>query len=333
MVAPDHGSLARWRGRLEDRGIRVYTAPGRSRELLAALWRSVRSIRPDIVHLNLPHTYASQFTLGAVVARVAGARAVVTTEHLTMLAPMRLRGWLKVLLTAAVDRVITLSRSNVRDLTGSHRLSPDRIRIVANGVPDPGVIDDGRLARAREILGGGGDAPRVVHVGALTRRKGHHDLLTALGRLRDRAWHATFVGEGEEEAALRRQVADLDLGGRITFAGHQADVPALLAASDLVVLPSSREGAPLVLLEAMAVARPAVTTDIYGVPELYEGSDAGLLVPAGDPERLAGAVGALLDDPERRCRMGRAAREHYLARFTVDHMARATVAVYTEALA
>lgn len=284
------------------------------------------------MHLNLPHTYSAQYTLAAPVARLAGARRVVSTEHLTMLAPMRLRGWGKVLLTRWVDRVITLSESNRRDLTGPHRLPAAKIRVVPNGVPDPHPVDPNAVSRARTALGGG-DLPRILHVGALTPRKGHRLLLDALDALRHRPWRLALVGTGEEEARLRQRVAEMRLEDRVTFLGHRDDVPALLAAADLVVLPSSREGAPLVLLEAMAVACPAVTTDIYGVPELYHGSEAGLLVPSGDVDRLADAIATLLDDPERRGRMGRSAREQYEARFTVGHMARGTVAVYTEVLA
>ncbi len=329
IVARARRALDVWCDRLTALGVEVDRAPDSTRGLVRALWRSIRHRRPDVVHLNLPHSYAAQYTGVAPLARLAGARAVVTTEHLTMIDPMRLRGRIRAAMTRAVDRVITLSESNRRDLTERHGLRDATIRVVFNGVPDPAPVNEVDRLRVRRELGAADGEPLVVHLGALTARKGHRILFEALSPVRQ-PWRLAVVGEGEDEADLRHLAAHLGLADRVTFTGRRPDPERVLAASDLVVLPSSREGVPLVLLEAMAMGRAAVATDIYGIPEMYAGSDAALLVPRGDAPALTAALGTLLADPDRRAAMGRSARALYERRFTVDHMARATIDVYRE---
>ncbi len=333
IVTRERGALDAWVARLEEDGVHVIRAADTTTGLLSALWREVRRGKPDVVHVNLPNSYSAFYTVVAPLARLAGARSIVTTEHLTMITPMRLRGLLRRAMTAFVDRVITISESNRSDLTESHRLPASRVRVVFNGVPKPPEPSEDDVRDVREALGVSEGEALIVHLGALTERKGHRFLLRAAATLLDLSWHMAFVGDGEDADALTGLARELGMADRLTLTGHRDDVGAILGAADVLVLPSRLEGMPLVLLEALALGTPAITTTVYGVPEIYAGGDAAVLVPYGDERALASALDQLVSDPERRSAMGAAARDLYTARYTAERMTRETVVVYEEALA
>jgi glycosyltransferase involved in cell wall biosynthesis len=135
--------------------------------------------------------------------------------------------------------------------------------------------------------------------------------------------------EGYEEE-LRQLCEDLDVCDSVHLAGRREDIPQMLAACDVFVLPSRREGFPGAVLEAMATERPVVVTPpaSAGVEEGH----CGMIVPADDPEALAAAVIELLGDPDRARRMGEAGRRHVLEHFSLEPMVRRYEEVYWELL-
>lgn len=181
-----------------------------------------------------------------------------------------------------------------------------------NGV-DLSVFDPARHVAAgravRAQLGLAPDALVVAFVGRLVADKGLAELAAAWPALRGRA-HLLVIGPDDPtdpvDAATR---AALLADPTVHVLGDRADVASLYAASDLVVLPSRREGLANVLLEAGAMARPAVATDIPGCVDVIVRDVTGALVPPGDPRALAAAIGRYLDDPALRARHGAAARE------------------------
>ncbi len=150
--------------------------------------------------------------------------------------------------------------------------------------------------------------PVVLAAGRLAAQKGFGTLLEAAARWRDLRPEPLLViaGEGPLEAGLKSQAASLGLDAR--FPGHRDDIPALLAAAAVFVLPSTWEGQPLILQEALRAGAPIVATRVGGTPVLT-GEDAALLVPAGDPRRLADAVRSVLTDPALAARLGKAAAD------------------------
>jgi glycosyltransferase involved in cell wall biosynthesis len=148
----------------------------------------------------------------------------------------------------------------------------------------------------------------VLAVGRLAPQKGYATLLAAAALWRDLQPSPllVIVGEGPLEAQLKRQAAALGLA--VQFAGPRRDVPALLASAAVFVLPSLWEGQPLILQEALRAGAPVVATRVGGTPELT-GADAALLVPPGDPERLAAAVRQVLTDPALAARLRQSARQ------------------------
>jgi glycosyltransferase involved in cell wall biosynthesis len=168
-------------------------------------------------------------------------------------------------------------------------------------------------------------APVLLFVGRLAAIKGLLVLLDAVAALKPRhpGLRLVLVGDGPDRRALEARAAALGLGEAVEFTGYlsQAAVAQRVKGCDLFVLPSFAEGVPVVLMEAMAARRAVVATRVAGVAELVEDGVAGALVPPGDPVALAARIGALLDDPGLRARMGEAGRAKVVAEFDAAHEA------------
>ena len=174
------------------------------------------------------------------------------------------------------------------------------------------------------------DRPLVLAVGRLAPQKGFGTLIEAASRWRDIKPEPVLViaGAGPLETELKNQAAALGIDAR--FPGQRDDVPALLAAAAVFVLPSVWEGQPLILQEALRAGVPIVATRVGGTPELT-GEDAALLVPSGDPDRLAAAVRAVLTDPALTARLRQAAQDRAGALPTEAGAVTAALAEYARA--
>ncbi|MDT0306992.1 glycosyltransferase [Streptomyces sp. DSM 44917] len=212
-----------------------------------------------------------------------------------------------------------------------------RWSVIPNGVdleryPEAdGVARRGARAALATVHGLPQRAPLVVCVGRLTRQKGQDVLLRAWPRVAARVPGArlALVGDGPERPGLGAVA-----GPDVLLAGHTEDAGPWYAAADAVVLPSRWEGMALAPLEAMAVGRPVVLTDVGGAREtLPEGQAPHCLVPPGDPDALADALAALLLDPARRAALGRAAAAHARRSHDVRRTAAACLGLYAEMLA
>jgi len=164
-----------------------------------------------------------------------------------------------------------------------------------------------------------GREPEILAVGRLVEKKGFADLIEAHSLLRDRGVEVRcrIVGHGEQEPELRAAVKRLGLGNRVELPGPrpQGDLieavgsAAVFAAPCVVGGDGNRDGLPTVLLEAMALGTPCVSTDVTGIPEVLRDEETGLMVPQHDPAALADAIERLLADPELRVELaGRARR-------------------------
>jgi glycosyltransferase involved in cell wall biosynthesis len=150
----------------------------------------------------------------------------------------------------------------------------------------------------------------VGYVGRLHPEKGVHHLVEAAPAILAAEPRARLllVGDGPQRAELEQRVAELGLGERVSLRGFEADVASMLSVLDVAVFPSLTEGFPNVVLEAMAVGKPVVASDVEGIAELLDQGETGLLVPPADPPALASAVLRLLAQPEERARLAANAR-------------------------
>jgi glycosyltransferase involved in cell wall biosynthesis len=212
------------------------------------------------------------------------------------------------------------------DETLKERIAPgEKLVVVGNGIQ----LERFKTDRAPET-----DPPVVLYVARMEAVKNHPMLFRAARLLRDRgvAFKIRLVGDGELRGAYERLVASQGLSGHVEFLGYRTDVPELIARSSVCVLTSWLEGVPRAIIEAGAVGRPVVATDVVGTRSILEDGATGYLVPYDDAQALADRLAQLLTDEPMRRRMGERAREKalrdYDERVVVDRIKR----VYAEVL-
>lgn len=324
-------SLEPWATDLEGNGVAVVRVPMR---LPFQPWDAVGMVRalaaldPHVVHVNMPGPYSGQTALLAPIARAAGARVVVT-EHLPMVERLWKRALVKRVAIRSVDVVVTMSRANADLLVHKQRYRPSRVRVVENGLPlRYGAAVDAASERAR--LGLTRDTVALVFVGNLVPHKGLQAAIRALSRIHVPTWRLLVVGEGPDESTSRMLATGLGVADHVTFMGRRSPeaVERIVAAADALVLPSSVEGMPYAILEAMACAKPVVSTRAFGIPEAVADGESGLLVEPGDVEGLSRALQALIKDASLRERLGRAGRARFEARFTLERQLETMSSLY-----
>jgi glycosyltransferase involved in cell wall biosynthesis len=256
---------------------------------------------------------------------------VVSTDHLRPpgLPPRRQRHLLR-LLSAGMDGHIAVSASLKQYLVTRLKFRADKVRVIANWV-DPEVFGGAPGSTdVRTELAIPRDAPVIGCVARFHEQKGHLYLVTAAANLVRRHPRLRFVlvGDGVTRRSVEARVRTLNLAPYFHFLGQRDDVPALLAAIDILALPSRYEGLPLSVLEAMSSAKPVVATAVDGTPEAIADRHTGLLVPPDDGAALTQALEFLIDRPDVRTSMGAAGRRRVLERFAADPLVRQTEAIY-----
>lgn len=298
----------------------VALAAGQSGSRLGR-WRELRhyiaATNPDIVV-----SFLSYFTvLSAVRAALTRARVVFhqQTPMTAFLddADYQWRGsWQKRVFVsatrfgyAAADLVITSSHGVAHDLTAAFGVDPSRVRVVANPVDIEAVT-----VAAREPLAAEDEArwtrPVIVAAGRLADAKNYPLLIEALAMLRARVPARLFVlGQGDRGPALQQLATERGLGDAIVWCGFQANPWKFMARADVFALTSRYEGFGNVLIEAMACGVPVVATSSPGTADIVRHGVDGMLVAEHTPAAVASALGLMIADPQRRARMGAAARE------------------------
>lgn len=256
---------------------------------------------------------------GRVAARRAGVPVVVVAEMavdhwkggLERAIDRRLGTW--------CDRLVGNSHAVV-DFYRSLGVPEDRLAMIYSGADDEPPASDHRLVR--ESLGIEPEAPLILFAGRLAEQKRVGDLLKALDLLQHVQPDARTIiaGDGPLRDSLEETAQHYHLDKYVRFVGHRDDVPSLLAAADLVVLPSAYEGLPNVVLEAMRFGKPVIATSAPGTTEVVVDGETGILVPIGDTRGLAKALRDLIRDPATAARMGAAGRARAERLFPVDAM-------------
>jgi N,N'-diacetylbacillosaminyl-diphospho-undecaprenol alpha-1,3-N-acetylgalactosaminyltransferase len=208
---------------------------------------------------------------------------------------------------------------------------------VRTEILDPTRVSDLQRRQVRASLGIPAEATVVTLVSRVIRSKGVDEFVAAAQRVRAQipGAHFLLVGPADRESVDRYTPAELTEFARVVhWPGARQDVPQILAASDLFVLPSSlREGIPRVLLEAASMGLPLITTDTPGCNDVVEDGVNGLLVPAHDTAALSQAIVRLLGHPELCRRFGQASRQHAVERFDLSVVVEQTRMHYSELLA
>jgi len=303
----------------------------RRRRLQPLAWRPlVRHARRHGVDVLHCHKFGSN-AWGAVIAPLIRAPVLVTHEHSWSFTGDRRRMLVdRHVIAPRAAAMVAVSSLDARRMVEIERLPSDKVRMIPNGIVTPHIADPLSLRRELAI---DPDVPVVGFVGSLRPEKRVDLILAAAATLlAERKLRLVLVGAGPEEAALRDQVRDAGIVGAVTFLGFRPDATTLAAGFDVAVLASDREGAPLTLLEYMALGRPVVTTNVGGIPEIVEDGRQAVLVPPGDAAALASAIGRLLDDPAEQLRLGSEAAARQAAQFSFDEMTRRVESLYLELL-
>jgi glycosyltransferase involved in cell wall biosynthesis len=273
--------------------------------LVAALTRETVRLAADADLVHAHWVYPGGLA-GLAARRRRGVPLVVTSHGTDLNLTVRSRAlrWLARRVALGADACLGVSHAMVERFLALG-VPAERVRYVPLGV-EAGGPEGPAPARA------GGGPFAVWYVGGLTRNKSVETLVRAHAELARRGRRATLtvVGSGPEEPALRALASELGLGDAVRFPGPKppAEIPALLAGADALVLPSRTEGRGLVLLEAMAAGVPVVASDIPGPREIVLEGETGLRFPAGDASRLADALERLLSDEALRARLVRGGR-------------------------
>lgn len=290
-------------------------------------WRLRRACKqrpPDVVHVHgwdCGHDPA-----GMLASLRAGGYAVVFTEHNSP-DPKRTPPYVDSPLNLA-HAVIAVSEAGRRGVLHVGRARPPVTVIPYSVPPLPAPPEHNRPAGAGVV---------ITCVARLHPQKGHADLLEAVARIVATAPPFTLqlAGDGPLRADLEDQVRRLGLEAQVTLLGlvTRDRLSAVLAATDLVVLPSYWEGLPVSLIEALSAGLPIVASDAGGNPELVRHGENGLIVPAGDVDALAAALLELVGQPERRHAMGVASRRRFAeGAFEVEPVTRQLLTVYGQAI-
>lgn len=302
---------------LEDAGVPVrFLNASSARHAPRTLWRLRRMFKrdqPDLVQSFLFHGNI----LGRLAARLAGIKHVVSgirvAEHSARW-HLQLDRW-----TARfVERHVCVSESVARFTEDRVGIPVDRLVVIPNGV-DPSAFGD--LASADlTSLGVPEHANAMAFIGRLTHQKGVDWLLDMMPAFLEEHpdWHLLLVGEGPDRAALEEQTRRLELADRVTLAGWRADVNELLAASNMLVLPSRWEGMPNVVLQAMAAGLPVLSTQAEGVAELLGPLKDQQTAHFGNSNDWLAKMAALCQSEQLREQLGAANRLHVERYFTID---------------
>lgn len=292
-----------------------------------AIRRLIRETRPDLLHVHTPvAAFATRLAVRLMPRRERPP--IVYTAHGFHFSeggnPLVNAAFLGAELVAGrwTDRLIVI---NEEDAAAARRWHVVRRRQLVH-MPGIGVdlahyaraaVADGAISAARLVAGIPPDVAFVIMVAEFSARKRHRDMIRAFAAVEDRRAHLVLAGQGPLQPQVAALATRLDVSDRVHFVGFVPDVRPLIAASSVLVLPSSREGLARCVMEALALEVPAIVSTARGNLELI-GDDAGILVPIGDVVGLTAALDSVLADPVRAAAMGRCGRERVRRLFDLE---------------
>ena len=305
---------------------------------LARMVKLVRQIRPDVVHTHM----AKAGTVGRIAAQMCGVPLIVHTYHGHVFHSYFGRRKTQVFLT--IERALALR---------THRLvtvgDSQRAEIASYGIAPPAKLEPIRLGlELRPFLEAEthrGDLRRELGIGHSTRLigivarlapiKAHEDFFAAAQLVQQAQPDVSFlvIGDGERRAELEALVRRLSLTDHVRFLGWRRDMPRIYADLDVVALTSRSEGSPVSLIEALAAARPVVSTAVGGVPEVVVDGETGLTVPVSQPRALAEGIVRLLRDPGEAELLAHAGRRHVYPRYDSSRLVEDMRSLYLRELA
>lgn len=292
---------------------------------LFKLWYFLCNNQYDFVHT---HGSVSGF-IGRLAARMVGIRVIVHTVHgfafheQSSLWSLVLYSTLERMAAKWCDLLVTVSEFH-RDWALRLGIGNAKKTVaITNGITPDRVAPKVSKQEVRTMWGMSSEELIIITAGRLAEQKGLEFLIRAVPLLKEKLccpFKVVLAGEGPLKQELERLVALLGIQDLVLFPGFCDDIGSIISASDIVALPSLREGLSISLLEAMAANKPIVTTTIGSNKEVLRQGECGILVPPGDIQKLAKALICLAGDSDLRKRLAASALAVYEAKYTVDHM-------------
>lgn len=308
-----------------------------------ASWRALRQIIRDF-HPDVVHTHSAKAgVLGRLAATQLQVPAVVHTVHGAPFYPGQKPWaragvrWAECWAAQRCHALISVADAMTTQLVAAGVAPREKFTTIYSGMDvEPFLQADAQREAVRASLGFSAEDLVIGKVARLFPLKGHADVLTAAARLHERHPHLhwLFIGDGILRPALERRAQELGLADCVHFYGlaPPEQIPGLLAATDMVVHASLREGLARVLPQAMLAGRPVVCYDLDGAPEVVLPDVTGYLVPPSDPAALCQALESLILDSELRTRLGQQGRELCRDRFRHQTITEQIRALYTSLL-
>ena len=298
---------------------------------VGALAAHLGEVRADVVHAHMfrAETVATRAVLA--LAEIGHRRPyLVSTVHSSRVRHESDKNVLREL-TPHMDRLIAVSQAIEHKIRHEGRDTVP-VTLIYNGVDLARYDHQEACCTLPEEYGMEPGSQIVGVVARLELEKGHPTLVEAWPTVLRavRSSYLLIVGEGSRRDALEEQVRELGIAHRVVFTGRRDDVPSVTAALDVAVLPSYREAQGLTILEAMALSRPVVASDVGGIPEMIEDRRTGLLVPPHDAEALAAAIILLLTNHPLADTLARAGHDLVHDRFCIELMVSGTQSVYDD---
>ena len=295
-------------------------------------WRAVRQIEEYIQEdsVELVHTHGYKADLYGYLAAWRCHKPVVATCHnwIGGTAALGIYNHLDRMVLKKFDALAAVSDAVAHRLL-AFGVPAEKIKTIANGIDVPAF----ERAEPLPLLKAEGSTV-VGIVARLDLQKGFEYLLQAAREL-CKTFHGLkiiIVGEGPDRGTIEEIIRQYGLQSNVVLAGQQSNMPAVYAAMDIFVLPSLNEGLPMTVLEAMAASKPVIATRVGAIPSVIKDGEDGLLVAPKDSEGLRNAIASLLDDPERRRRMGDQAHAWVSQNYTSEAMALRYRKMYEEVL-
>ncbi len=290
--------------------------------------RSILSVIRYIRKFNVDAviTHGNFRLVPRVAAILSNVPAFIHVEHNVSHTKAYMQILLNRLLTLFTDKIVCISRSSQASLLEIERTDPSKVVVIPNG------LSTDRFGHEKDTTVARDGTLRVGIVGRFSEQKGHTYFVDAAAII-VRAYknvEFVFVGDGELRPMIEERVHSCDIESYCRFIGVRNDVPSLLKTFDVFVLSSLWEGLPISLLESQYFGVASVVTDVGGNPEVIKDSCNGLLVPARDPDALAGAILRLLTDDVLRRDLGKRGNEVFHSKYSVDSMATSYLDVIKE---
>jgi len=276
----------------------------------------------DIVHAH--HRTGGYFA--EAIFRRTGVPYVITVHDIWHRAPFK--AWHG----RIFRRLIAVSGFIKRELEEKFGIAAEQVRVIHNGI-DPARIEKASCEEAAQVREEFGIGSEVVFslVARITISKGHYDVIEALRLLPvGLNYKCLIAGEGKDKQKLRELVARYGLREKVVFCGFQANIPALMKASDVILLPSHREPFGLSILEGMFASKPLLVSSSGGIPEIVTNDREGIVFPVRDVAALAKGIEILVNNPELRRRLGEEAYRTAHRRFLLSKTIEDTEAYYRE---